>query len=321
MEGDANAEAAAEALREELDRIDRDQAFTEAFLTRYGDPGAELLTTAFDNGWRLVADEDRSDRDGLGAASGWEIDLGNRTIWVDAEDTGWFYNEDLDPAAMADALWAALNAKDAEGNPVAGAPMLRADTLQAGDYPTISGTNGITAFSTSMGMTRDLYWHVSDEVTLSVVLCATGVGMARAAGGADDLIDSAQAAAAGKRAAATADAAAIRARRAAYEAPSLNMDKQGKHIPGHNNYLDHQNRSLLTADPERLLRENWGTGRQVGDVPFGTAGHKEMIDFGETIGYHIHPKTLEATQTRWGWISYDSQGTAHIVPVNPSSQY
>ena len=205
---DADDGAADEALQEELDRIDRDLAFTEAFLLRYGDPGVELLTQAFENDWVLRTDEDRSDWEWTGAASGWEIDLASRTIWIDAENTGWFYNEYLDPAAMADALWAALKAEDDEGRPIARAPMLSGNTLQAGDFPRTTGESGVTAFSSAMGMIRDGYWYVRKEVLLSAVCAATSAGLGRAAGGAGDITAFARGRAGEARMAAWADAAA-----------------------------------------------------------------------------------------------------------------
>ena len=95
--------------------------------------------------------------------------------------------------------------------------------------------------------------------------------------------------------------------------------QQGKHVPGHNNYDPGKNRSILTADPEELMSRS-GTGRSMRDIPIPEPGSREMIDFGEVIGYHVDPSTGTQTPTQWGWITYGKNG-GHIVPVNPQGQH
>ncbi len=91
------------------------------------------------------------------------------------------------------------------------------------------------------------------------------------------------------------------------EGPLLNMGKQGKHIPGHNNFIS--GRSELThPDPAALLKRGAGTG-----VRHGT---KEVVNFGEEIGVHVDQSGTRTSTTR-GTIHYDSQGGAHIVPAKP----
>ena len=276
----ADADGAAdEALQEEQDRIDREQAFTEAFLTRRGEPGAEILKLAFRNGWHVEPRTDRSDWEWTGAASGWEIDLTSRTIWIDAEDTGWFYNEYLDPAAMADALWAALTATDDEGRPLVRAPMLRrGDTLQAGDYPRTTGEDGVQAFSSAMGMTRDGFWHVRKELTLSLVLLGTGVGMTRAAGGADDLIGASRDVAAAKKATAAADAAKyplLKLPRYDKAKPSYHINPA--HLPGP---TFNKSKTPLPDDAEEVFR------RAVPDNPENARHWYGLTDDGEIYKFH-----------------------------------
>ncbi|QQR72274.1 MAG: hypothetical protein IPJ17_12150 [Holophagales bacterium] len=95
-------------------------------------------------------------------------------------------------------------------------------------------------------------------------------------------------------------------------APMVNMGKQGKHILGHNNFIE--GRSILTADPEALAARA-GTGLPANNVPRGQAGFKERVDFGETIGIFIENGV--ATPTSNGLIIYAADGTIHIVPVRP----
>lgn len=88
----------------------------------------------------------------------------------------------------------------------------------------------------------------------------------------------------------------------------VHWGKQGKHIPGHNNFIP--GRSPLTADPNDLARYT-GTGQQVGAIPLGTAGAKERVDFGYIIGTH------NGIPTTNGIIHYDGNGMIHIVPARP----
>jgi filamentous hemagglutinin len=88
--------------------------------------------------------------------------------------------------------------------------------------------------------------------------------------------------------------------------PTINADKQGKHIPGHNNYKP--GRSILThPDPQDVLDKYAGTGTRV--------GNQEHIDTDGEIGIHIDNKTGEQTKTKRGTIHYDEKGQAHIVPA------
>ena len=57
--------------------------------------------------------------------------------------------------------------------------------------------------------------------------------------------------------------------------PPIDMGKQGKHMPGHNNYIP--GRSVLKADPAKLARRA-GTGEPVNTVPRGMPGFKERVD-------------------------------------------
>ena len=96
--------------------------------------------------------------------------------------------------------------------------------------------------------------------------------------------------------------------------PEIHMGKQGKHIPGNNNYIP--GRSILTADPNEL-RYMAGKGTPVGKVKRGQSGFKERVDFKKVIGYYIDEETKKAMPTTMGNIIYAEDGSIHIVPVRP----
>lgn len=93
----------------------------------------------------------------------------------------------------------------------------------------------------------------------------------------------------------------------------LHDGQQEKHVEGTNNYIP--GRSTLTANPRMLLKQFAGRGRQVGSIPIGQAGSKEMFDAGETIGTFRTEAGQSAPTTR-GMIHYSNKG-AHIVPAAP----
>ena len=92
-------------------------------------------------------------------------------------------------------------------------------------------------------------------------------------------------------------------------AKTIHVGRQGKHIPGHNNYIP--GRSPLThRDPQGLLDQFGGKGQPIGRTPIGQPGSKERVDFGEVIG------EINGQPTTRGIIHYSKDG-AHIVPANP----
>jgi RHS repeat-associated protein len=94
--------------------------------------------------------------------------------------------------------------------------------------------------------------------------------------------------------------------------PTIHDGRQGKHVPGHNNFDPDLNRSELThSDPQGLLDDFAGTGERVGNT--------EYVDFGQHIGYDVDPVTGKKTPTNRGKIHYDEQGKAHIVPTAPEA--
>jgi RHS repeat-associated protein len=91
---------------------------------------------------------------------------------------------------------------------------------------------------------------------------------------------------------------------------TIHSGKQGKHVPGHNNFMP--GRSELThPDPQGLLDDYAGTGERKGNT--------EYVDFGQNIGNVVDPVTGEKTPTTRGKIHYDEKGNAHIVPTAPEA--
>ena len=89
--------------------------------------------------------------------------------------------------------------------------------------------------------------------------------------------------------------------------PVIHPGKQGKHIPGHNNFQS--GRSELThPDPQGLLNKSAGTGIR--------HGSKEVVDFGEEIGIWVSKNGARMSTTR-STIHYDAKGNAHIGPAKP----
>ena len=94
-------------------------------------------------------------------------------------------------------------------------------------------------------------------------------------------------------------------------AKNIHSGAQGKHIPGHNNYIP--GKSILTEDAQKLLDNfhsgNINSSRIISDS-------KVKVDFGTNIGSHINPTTGTSTSTSWGIIHSGKNG-AHIVPALP----
>jgi hypothetical protein len=97
--------------------------------------------------------------------------------------------------------------------------------------------------------------------------------------------------------------------------PKISPGKQGKHIPGHNNYIP--GKSILShPDPQSLINKFAGKGQSVNNVPKGQPGYKERVDFREVIGNFVDQKTGKSIPTTKGIIHYAKDGV-HIVPARP----
>ncbi|MEY4515611.1 MAG: hypothetical protein RLZZ450_7733 [Pseudomonadota bacterium] len=92
--------------------------------------------------------------------------------------------------------------------------------------------------------------------------------------------------------------------------PNIHPGKQGKHVPGHNNFQPGKS-ELSHPNPQALLDQYHGTG-----VPHGAT--KEVVDFQEPIGLYLTQEGGRRTTTR-GTIHYSAdRAHAHIVPAKPT---
>ena len=92
-----------------------------------------------------------------------------------------------------------------------------------------------------------------------------------------------------------------------------NEEKQGKHIPGHNNYQEGKSELTISmSEASKLVNEYSGKGTPVGD-------NKERVDFGQIIGNYKDPGTGDSVPTTVGIIHYSKSGT-HIVPARPKEE-
>ena len=93
----------------------------------------------------------------------------------------------------------------------------------------------------------------------------------------------------------------------------LHPGKQGKHMPGHNNYIE--GRSIMYGNMEsiqKLLNEYAGKGEKI-------SANKERVDFEQIIGRYINPPKNISVETTMGIIHY-SKDDAHIVPSIPKGE-
>ncbi|KDE69825.1 hypothetical protein FUSO6_05495 [Fusobacterium necrophorum DAB] len=93
----------------------------------------------------------------------------------------------------------------------------------------------------------------------------------------------------------------------------LHEGKQGKHVVGHNNYIE--GRSEVNMETARnILNDFQNTGEK---IERDEKIIKEIVDTqGKYIGIYINEKGERSVTSRFT-IHYDSKGTAHIVPANP----
>ena len=92
---------------------------------------------------------------------------------------------------------------------------------------------------------------------------------------------------------------------------TVHEGRQGKHIPGHNNYLP--GRSIFNGtvkDAQALIDKFTGKGKMIND-------RRERVDFGRVIGKYYSPRTGKYYDTTVGTIRYSKDGT-HIVPQRPN---
>lgn len=71
-----------------------------------------------------------------------------------------------------------------------------------------------------------------------------------------------------------------------------------------------KNPSILTANPNKLLKEAVGKGKSYGN-------NKIVVDYGRKIGKFYDIRTGKYYDTTRATIHYDNKGNAHIVPARP----
>lgn len=91
---------------------------------------------------------------------------------------------------------------------------------------------------------------------------------------------------------------------------TIHDGKQGKHIPGHNNYTPGRSKiTLPMAKLQKLIITHSNKGQAVSD-------NKERVDFGTVIGVYVDQSTGKEYPTTIGIINYSKNGT-HVVPAHP----
>lgn len=98
---------------------------------------------------------------------------------------------------------------------------------------------------------------------------------------------------------------------------SVNQGQQDKHIPGANNYIE--GRSILTADPEKLIDMYAGKGfffrKRNGEWK-----ERTWFKHSDIIGLYITPNG-RSVETSNGIIHYSKRKGLHVVPANPKGDY
>jgi len=88
-----------------------------------------------------------------------------------------------------------------------------------------------------------------------------------------------------------------------------------KHIVGTRNHIQQlangKNPSILTENPQQLLREGAGRGTMITPT-------RERVEFGRVIGQYFDLRTGRFYDTTRAIIHFDGRGNAHIVPARPA---
>lgn len=93
----------------------------------------------------------------------------------------------------------------------------------------------------------------------------------------------------------------------------IHADKQGKHVPGHKNYIPGKSvLHLSIVEAQRLVEEYAGSGRW-------REPNREAVDFGQNIGTWVSPDGEDRLPTSRGIIHYSKTG-CHIVPARPAKK-
>lgn len=90
--------------------------------------------------------------------------------------------------------------------------------------------------------------------------------------------------------------------------PKIHPGKQGKHLPGHNNFQPGKG-EWTHPDPQGLVDRFAGRGSR--------SGQREWVDTGENVGNYVDPSGNSSPTTRMT-IHYGGDGTVHVVPAPPT---
>lgn len=93
----------------------------------------------------------------------------------------------------------------------------------------------------------------------------------------------------------------------------LHMGHQGKHIKGHNNYIEGKSYLTISADEAQVLVNRYAGTGEIRFTRQGDWNNKEIILTDEKIGVYIDQNTAEAFEPDGFTIHYGKKGT-HIVP-------
>ncbi|MEV6692564.1 polymorphic toxin type 50 domain-containing protein [Micromonospora sp. NPDC051196] len=160
------------------------------------------------------------------------------------------------------------------------------------------------------------YWEALDGVVVSTVVATVGAILCPASAGVTCLVAvGALAGVAGQCMDGCADAQAVGLAAvlgaAGGKIPKIHPGKQGKHVPGHNNFDPTRGRSEFThSDPQGLINQFAGTGAR--------HGNKEVVDFRQHIGTWVGIDGTRLSTTR-GTIHY-GKDDVHIVPAHPTGR-
>ena len=93
---------------------------------------------------------------------------------------------------------------------------------------------------------------------------------------------------------------------------TVQAGKQGKHLKGHNNFIEGRSYLNATEDAQALVSKYSGTGALARDAS-GKWAHKEVVKADHPIGFAVSQDDGAATETSTFTIHYSKNGV-HIVP-------
>lgn len=93
---------------------------------------------------------------------------------------------------------------------------------------------------------------------------------------------------------------------------NVQAGKQGKHIKGHNNFIEGRSYLKATEDAQALVSKYSGTGTLLRDAS-GKWAHKEVVKADHPVGFAVSLVDGTATETSTFTIHYSKNGV-HIVP-------